>query len=122
MEPAFQRGDILFLWNREKHLKLGDVVVYNVKGRDIPIVHRVVRHHTSDRKQLLLTKGDNNALDDLDLYGHKQTYLNREEDINGVVKGYLPKLGYLTILMTENKHVKTIVLGLMCVVSFIQGE
>ena len=43
MEPAFQRGDILFLWNRGMETRIGEVVVYNVKGKDIPIVHRVVR-------------------------------------------------------------------------------
>ena len=43
MEPAFQRGDLLFLWNRDKQAEVGEVVVYNVKGKDIPIVHRVVR-------------------------------------------------------------------------------
>ena len=43
MEPAFQRGDLLFLWNRSPRAELGEVVVYNVKGKDIPIVHRVVR-------------------------------------------------------------------------------
>lgn len=29
MEPAFQRGDILFLWNRETYVDVGDIVVYN---------------------------------------------------------------------------------------------
>lgn len=43
MEPAFQRGDLLFLWNRAPRTELGEVVVYNVRGKDIPIVHRVVR-------------------------------------------------------------------------------
>jgi signal peptidase len=43
MEPAFARGDLLFLWNRGMDTQIGEVVVYNVKGKDIPIVHRVVR-------------------------------------------------------------------------------
>ena len=43
MEPAFQRGDLLFLWNRGMETQVGEVVVYNVRGKDIPIVHRVVR-------------------------------------------------------------------------------
>lgn len=47
MEPAFQRGDILFLWNRDHRVKVGDIVVYNVKERPIPIVHRVLRSHAS---------------------------------------------------------------------------
>ena len=45
MEPAFQRGDLLMLWNRNliQDTAVGEVVVYNVKDKDIPIVHRVVR-------------------------------------------------------------------------------
>ena len=34
---------MLFLWNRGQDTKVGEVVVYNVRGKDIPIVHRVVR-------------------------------------------------------------------------------
>lgn len=45
MEPAFQRGDLLFLWNRNlvHETGVGEVVVYNIKDKEIPIVHRVVR-------------------------------------------------------------------------------
>ena len=45
MEPAFQRGDLLFLWNRDQTAEVGEIVVYNVKGKNIPIVHRVVRSY-----------------------------------------------------------------------------
>lgn len=45
MEPAFQRGDLLFLWNRSPRTEVGEIVVYNVRGKDIPIVHRVVRSY-----------------------------------------------------------------------------
>jgi signal peptidase I len=45
MEPAFQRGDLLFLWNRDIKAEVGEIVVYNVKDKDIPIVHRVVRSY-----------------------------------------------------------------------------
>lgn len=45
MEPAFQRGDLLFLWNRWSDTQVGEIVVYNVKGKEIPIVHRVTRRY-----------------------------------------------------------------------------
>lgn len=45
MEPAFQRGDILFLDNQPTRINVGEIVVYNVKGRDVPIVHRVLETH-----------------------------------------------------------------------------
>ncbi|KAA8914111.1 hypothetical protein TRICI_003008 [Trichomonascus ciferrii] len=122
MEPAFQRGDVLFLWNREHRAKVGDVVVYNVKDRDIPIVHRVMRHHSSDKKQLLLTKGDNNPMDDIDLYSKKQLYLDREAEIVGTVKGYIPKVGYSTILLTENKQLRYVMLGLVGLSTLLQDD
>jgi hypothetical protein len=40
MEPGFQRDDILFLENVTREVFIGDVVVYKVPGKDIPIVHR----------------------------------------------------------------------------------
>lgn len=123
MEPAFQRGDILFMWNRGSRVNVGDVVVYDTKARNIPIVHRVLRQHSSARKQLVLTKGDNNPLDDLDLYGYKKMYLNRDTDVNGgVVKAYFPKLGYATILLTENPTVRTVVIGLSLLSQFLSNE
>ena len=39
MEPAFQRGDILFLTNQDDPIRAGEIVVFKIKDRDIPIVH-----------------------------------------------------------------------------------
>jgi Peptidase S24-like len=43
MEPGFYRGDILFLNMGNKPVRVGEVVVFNLDGRDIPIVHRVIK-------------------------------------------------------------------------------
>ena len=45
MEPAFQRGDILFLNNQDDPIRVGEIVVFKIKDRDIPIVHRVMKVH-----------------------------------------------------------------------------
>jgi len=45
MEPAFYRGDILFLNLGEDPIRIGEIVVFNIEGRDIPIVHRVIKVH-----------------------------------------------------------------------------
>lgn len=46
MEPAFHRGDLLFLTNyQEEPVRVGEIVVFKVEGRDIPIVHRVLKLH-----------------------------------------------------------------------------
>ncbi|CCD23689.1 signal peptidase complex catalytic subunit SEC11 NDAI_0C00280 [Naumovozyma dairenensis CBS 421] len=124
MEPAFQRGDILFLWNRDTQNKVGDVVVYEVEGQSIPIVHRVLREHhsTKKEKQFLLTKGDNNAVNDISLYKGKKIYLSKEKDIVGTVKGFFPQLGYVTIWVSENKYAKFALLGFLGISSLLSGE
>lgn len=46
MEPAFYRGDLLFLTNPpSSSFKTGDITVYQIPGVDIPIVHRVIETH-----------------------------------------------------------------------------
>ncbi|KAE8350642.1 ubiquitin-conjugating enzyme/RWD-like protein [Aspergillus coremiiformis] len=118
MEPAFQRGDLLFLWNRSPRAELGEIVVYNVRGKDIPIVHRIVRtfpeldgktkkvkeisKSSPTPNNMLLTKGDNNVADDTELYARGQEFLNREEDIVGSVRGYIPMVGYELAELTES--------------------
>lgn len=45
MEPGFYRGDILFLNMGQQPIRVGEVVVFNIDERDIPIVHRVIKVH-----------------------------------------------------------------------------
>lgn len=45
MEPGFYRGDILFLNMGHQPIRVGEVVVFNIDQRDIPIVHRVIKVH-----------------------------------------------------------------------------
>ncbi|KAF2167992.1 hypothetical protein M409DRAFT_36536 [Zasmidium cellare ATCC 36951] len=124
MEPAFQRGDLLFLWNRGMDTQLGEVVVYNVRGKDIPIVHRVVRRFGGggDEPLQLLTKGDNNAADDTELYAREQSFLDRSKDVVGSVVGYVPFVGYVTILLSEYPWLKTAMLVFMALTVVLQRE
>lgn len=100
MEPAFQRGDLLFLWNRAPRAEIGEVVVYNVvsgiclgfgllrakltpvfcwqRGKDIPIVHRVTRTFPE-------VEGKNNKAKEITVY----VYSLRE-----ILLGGLEWLGY----------------------------
>jgi signal peptidase I len=70
----------------------------------------------------LLTKGDNNLADDTELYADGQDYLNREKDIIGSVVGYMPYVGYVTILLSEHPWLKTVMLGLMGLMVIVQRE
>lgn len=45
MEPGFQRGDILFLHMGTAPIRTGEIVVFKIDGRDIPIVHRAIKIH-----------------------------------------------------------------------------
>ncbi|KAI0914958.1 signal peptidase-like protein complex catalytic subunit SEC11 [Ustulina deusta] len=123
MEPAFQRGDLLFLWNRNliAETDVGEVVVYNVRGKEIPIVHRVVRKFGTGAHSKLLTKGDNNAADDTELYARGQDYLDRS-DIIGSVVGYIPFVGYVTIMFGEHPWLKTVMFGIMGLLVVLQRE
>merc|ERR1719370_2568065 len=52
MEPAFQRGDLLFLTNYEEEIRVGEIVVFKIDGRDIPIVHRVLKLHEKEEEEI----------------------------------------------------------------------
>jgi signal peptidase I len=56
MEPAFQRGDILFLTNHDDPIRAGEIVVFKIKDRDIPIVHRVIKVHEKVNGTVFTTK------------------------------------------------------------------
>jgi len=106
MEPAFHRGDLLFLTNTEDRIEVGEIVVFKVEGRDIPIVHRVLKlHEKSNGTVKFLTKGDNNSVDDRGLYAPGQLWLTRK-DIVGRARGLLPHVGMVTIYMNEYPKVK----------------
>lgn len=116
MEPAFQRGDILMLSNRRYNVDSGDIVVFKVLGRDIPIVHRVLRVHTFgagiNATSDFLTKGDNNPVDDRNLYAVDQMWLRRGE-ILGTAVATVPYIGYVTILLQDYPLLKYALVGLM---------
>ncbi|XP_023601659.1 signal peptidase complex catalytic subunit SEC11A isoform X1 [Myotis lucifugus] len=57
MEPAFHRGDLLFLTNRvEDPIRVGEIVVFRIEGREIPIVHRVLKIHEKSNNILSFKK------------------------------------------------------------------
>ena len=81
-----QRGDVLFL-SKNTPIVNGDIIVYELEGENIPIVHRVVTQQTdANGVKKLLTKGDNNPVDDRGLYKNKALYIT-EEMVVGKVLG-----------------------------------
>ena len=43
MEPAYVRGDLLFLSYYDYPVEVGDVIVYKLDYQEIPIVHRALQ-------------------------------------------------------------------------------
>ena len=119
MEPAFQRGDILFLNNDPAPLEAGEIVVFKIEGRDIPIVHRILTVHDGDQSGAdgsmgtrYLTKGDHNHIDDRGLYKPGQLWLKREH-ILGRARGALPYVGMVTIVLNDYPALKYVLVGVM---------
>jgi signal peptidase I len=139
MEPAFYRGDLLFLTNpASERYHTGDITVYKIPGADIPIVHRVLETHDVSQKvkipgsvflialtviplisilrifrldtkypgdQLLLTKGDNNYVDDIELY-QGLDWLEKKH-IVGKVRGYVDFIPSPYLSDTNTSHPQT---------------
>lgn len=93
-----------------------DGVVFGFGGTSADLLY------DRDSPLQLLTKGDNNAADDTELYARGQNFLNRKEDVIGSVVGYIPFVGYVTILLSEYPWLKQIMLGLMGLMVVLQRE
>lgn len=55
-------------------------------------------------------------------YAHGQDHLNRSEDIVGSVRGYIPMVGYVTIMLSEHPWLKSVLLGIMGLMVMLQRE
>ena len=127
MEPAFRRGDLILLWNQQEHIRAGDIPVVWFPGRPLPMVHRAIKvsykitnrseparyfrlasnrvdHMLIWHRQLILTKGDNNEVDDVPLYPKGRSSVYRQE-IVGLVIGYIPHVGRLILALKERSEV-----------------
>jgi signal peptidase len=118
MEPAIYRGDLVFLWFRKpEQVTRGDICVYELPRKEIPIVHRIVHVHRNPGKErtttALLTKGDNNNADDIPIYQEANPNLKWLRTVNliGVGKAYVPWVGYATIAMADYPILKYLLIG-----------
>ncbi|KAF3805157.1 Signal peptidase complex catalytic subunit SEC11 [Colletotrichum gloeosporioides] len=129
MEPAFQRGDLLFLWNRNflQETDVGEIVVYEVKGKNIPTASEATHEGRQqcgcvlDLGEYLAAEANRKSGADQELYAKGQDFLVRS-DIIGSVVAYIPFVGYVTILLSEHPWLKTVMLGIMGLVVVLQRE
>lgn len=99
---------------------IGEVLLSTGRTRSFQRLKTDIKHR--DTPLRLLTKGDNNMADDTELYARGQSFLNRKEDVIGSVAGFIPFVGYVTILLSENPWLKQVMLGLMGVMVVLQRE
>ncbi|KAI3744139.1 hypothetical protein L1987_57215 [Smallanthus sonchifolius] len=124
MEPGFKRGDILFMRMSKDPIRVGDILSFNVDGHEIPIVHRAIKvhEHQNTGEVDVLTKGDNNNFgDDFFLYAQGQMWL-KQDHITGRAIGFLPYVGWVTILLTEQPLVKYILIGALGLLVMVSKE
>nr|XP_023444394.2 signal peptidase complex catalytic subunit SEC11A-like [Dasypus novemcinctus] len=114
MEPAFHRGEFLFLTSQvEDPIRVGEIVSFRLEGREIPIVHQFLKiHEKQNGHSKFSTKGDNNGVDDRGLYKQGQHWLEKK-DIVGRARGFVPYIGIVMILMNDHPKFKYVVLFLL---------
>ena len=134
MEPSMFRGDILVLLKKDD-IAIGDVVVHQIEGEKIPIVHRISSLQELNRtpeelkekprsnaiKTMFMTKGDNNPVDDRGLYPKGVAYLD-EDNIVGHVYANIPYSGYMTLLLNDYPYVKYSLIGFMLLTSLVSKD
>ena len=104
MEPAFYRGDIVmvekadFLGIHEfnpEDVQVGDVVVYDAKWFDQPVIHRIIDIKDINGTTMYKIKGDNN--DSPDPYYVKANQIKEKVVTFGDNLVVIPKIGYLSL-------------------------
>ncbi|MEM5853083.1 MAG: signal peptidase I [Candidatus Aenigmatarchaeota archaeon] len=88
IKNGFDVGDLPIVQGSEKY-EVGDVVVYEVPGQNIPVIHRIIKINDDGT---YMTKGDHNpALLPFE-------YSVKKEQIKGKVIFIIPKLGYFKVI------------------------
>lgn len=103
MEPQLYRGDTIIVHNTTwSDIRVGEIVVFELPKRNVPIVHRVQSiTKSASGKLLYVTKGDNNPVDDRFLY--QQAGLERigREHIIGRECGIIRMITYPLVWWNE---------------------
>lgn len=106
MKPDFIRGDLLLAVSPPpgEMFPNGEICAYNIQSSPVPIVHRMIETHKVGRAKLILTKGDNNPEPDNFLYKRNAEFYYNDE-VETQLVAVLPKLGWVSILVKEDKRV-----------------
>ncbi|RLN33534.1 hypothetical protein C2845_PM03G31910 [Panicum miliaceum] len=114
MEPAFERCDLLLFrkGGGGDPIRAGDVVLFKPAYGDVPVVHRVIElHERRDGGADILTKGDNNGVDDSEFL-YRGPWLQRHHVMAKAV-GYLPNAGWPSVAIDERPVVRKVAVGVL---------
>ena len=116
MKPTLNEGDLLFvrginpadIRNGTVENKDGDIIVFDAHGvwlspPDEPVVHRVVnkRYNVNRSRWEFQTKGDNDVTNP-NIDGYPIPYWVPDYKIYGVVRGRIPYIGWVKIILTDS--------------------
>lgn len=108
MESKIHKGDLIFVKEIDPStLKVNDVIAYR-DGEDTVTTHRIIDIVENNDVTYFITKGDNNATQDLNLVAY--------EDVEGIYTGRFPGLG--SMMNSLSKPTTIIVLVLVITVAF----
>ena len=101
MEPLIKPGDVTLLQKVNKieqidALQVGEIIQF--KRENILITHRIMEIVEKDGIKQYKTKGDNNSVEDQSLV--------RPEDVKGIYRYVIPKIGWPTLMFkTKNEEI-----------------
>ena len=104
MEPSFYRGDIVAIQKTDilgfhefnpEDVQVGDVVVYDAKWYNQPVIHRVINITEINGTKMFVIKGDNNNAPDP--YYVEPSQIKAKVLTFGDNLVVIPKIGYLSL-------------------------
>nr|GEV45152.1 pentatricopeptide repeat-containing protein At1g52620 [Tanacetum cinerariifolium] len=103
------------LTDGEDPIRAGEIVVFKIDDREIPIIHRVIKTkkdpvYITREVKPFWPRWDDNYQDDRPLYAPGQQWLEHHHIIGRAV-GFLPYVGYVTIIMTDYPFIKYALIG-----------
>ena len=81
----------------------------------------ITRREQFSAAHKLLTKGDNNDVDDTMLYPPDRPFLDRD-DVKGVVRGYIPIVGYFAVAFSDHPWLRLVLFGIGVLTVVFQRE
>lgn len=105
MSPLYDRGDLIFVFRSDDaHYRPGLIILFRLSDKPHPIVHRIESVSVVNGEWRLVTRGDNNLVNDLALYEryHTHPYLVPSDVIGFVKPLVIPYIGQIAILRDEN--------------------